>query len=139
LILGIAAAAECGGESMMDLSQYQWKNRLFLIFASQEGEPAYKTLKAETEAQAEGVRERDLLVGEVLEKGPSYFAGVPIEPQTAEDLHRRFSVRQGRFTVLLIGKDGEVKMRRESPTGLTEIFALIDAMPMRRQEMQERK
>ena len=133
-IIVVAAAAECGGESMIDLNQYQWKNRLLLVFASHGDEPAYKTFKAEIEARAEGVKERDLLVGEVLERGQSYFAGGPIEPQSADALRRRFSVREQPFTVLLIGKDGELKMRREIPTSVTEIFAIIDAMPMRKQE-----
>jgi hypothetical protein len=139
LITAIATAGSCWGESMIDLHQYQWKNRLLLIFASHGDEPAYKTLKAEIEARAAGVEERDLLVSELFERGQSYFAGGPIGPESTDALRRGFSVRQGRFTLLLIGKDGEVKMRRESPTGLTEIFALIDSMPMRRQEMQERK
>jgi hypothetical protein len=139
LITAIATAGACWGESMIDLHQYQWKNRLLLIFASHGDEPAYKTLKAEIEARAEGVEERDLLVGEVLERGQSYFAGGPIEPESADALRRRFSVSEQPFTVLLIGKDGELKMRREIPTALTEIFTLIDSMPMRRQEMRERK
>ena len=133
-IIVVAAAAECGGESMIDLNQYQWKNRLLLVFASHGDEPAYKTFKAEIEARAEGVEERNLLVGEVLERGQSYFAGGPIEPESADALRRRFSVREQSFTVLLIGKDGELKMRKETPTSVTEIFTIIDAMPMRKQE-----
>ena len=138
LIIGISAETG-GGKSMIDFNQYQWKNRLLLFFAPQGDEPAFKTLKAEIGAQAEGAQERDLLIGEVLEQGASYFAGIPIDPQSADDLRRRFSVREGRFTVLLIGKDGGLKMRKENPTALAEIFTLIDSMPMRRQEMQERK
>jgi hypothetical protein len=39
------------------------------------------------------------------------------------------------FEVLLVGKDGQVKLRREQPVATSEITALIDTMPMRRNEM----
>jgi hypothetical protein len=39
------------------------------------------------------------------------------------------------FEVLLVGKDGGVKLRRQAPVDPHEINALIDTMPMRREEM----
>ena len=39
------------------------------------------------------------------------------------------------FEVLLVGKDGGVKLRREQPVAASDITALIDTMPMRRDEM----
>ena len=40
------------------------------------------------------------------------------------------------ITVVLIGKDGGEKLRREKGATLGEIFGLIDTMPMSRREMQ---
>jgi hypothetical protein len=42
---------------------------------------------------------------------------------------------QAAFEVLLIGKDGGVKLRSDKPVAASEIAALIDTMPMRQQEM----
>ena len=39
------------------------------------------------------------------------------------------------FEVLLIGKDGGVKLRRRGPVDPAELSSLIDTMPMRQQEM----
>ena len=39
------------------------------------------------------------------------------------------------FTLLLVGKDGGVKLRRHAVTSPAEIAALIDTMPMRQEEM----
>ena len=39
------------------------------------------------------------------------------------------------FELLLVGKDGGVKLRREKPVAASEITALIDTMPMRQNEM----
>ena len=42
------------------------------------------------------------------------------------------------FSVVLVGKDGGEKLRRTTPLAPAELFALVDAMPMRRAEMRER-
>ena len=39
------------------------------------------------------------------------------------------------FEVLLVGKDGGVKLRQETPLSVDDLFATIDAMPMRQREM----
>jgi hypothetical protein len=43
------------------------------------------------------------------------------------------------FSVVIIGKDGGEKLRRTTPLSSEELFAIVDAMPMRRAEMRERK
>lgn len=43
------------------------------------------------------------------------------------------------FSLVLIGKDGTEKLRRTTLLPPAELFALVDAMPMRRAEMRERK
>ncbi len=42
------------------------------------------------------------------------------------------------FSVVLIGKDGGEKLRRQAPLAPAELFAIVDAMPMRREEMRSR-
>jgi hypothetical protein len=42
---------------------------------------------------------------------------------------------QADFEVLVVGKDGGVKLRRPAPVTASDIMGLIDAMPMRRAEM----
>lgn len=43
------------------------------------------------------------------------------------------------FSVVLIGKDGGEKLRRTTPLPPEELFAVVDAMPMRRAEMRSSK
>jgi hypothetical protein len=56
----------------------------------------------------------------------------------ATAVRRAVGLAPDRFGVVLVGKDGGVKLRRESPITVTELFQVIDAMPMRRQEMRRR-
>jgi hypothetical protein len=118
-----------------DLEQYQWKNRLLVIFSPSPEVPAYQALSQELDRNPSGVRERDLLVFHVLEQGPRVLGTQGIGTAKAEDLRQRFGITRGTFAVVLIGKDGTVKLKREGPAALTDIFALIDTMPMRQREM----
>lgn len=43
------------------------------------------------------------------------------------------------FTFVLIGKDGGEKFRSEKLVDHKQLFGLVDAMPMRRYEMQQKK
>lgn len=42
------------------------------------------------------------------------------------------------FSLRLVGKDGGEKLRSLQPVSAASLFALVDAMPMRRREMRER-
>ena len=121
----------------MDLNAYRWKNRLLIIFSSSQDDPNYRSLIKEMQDERNGLRGRDILAFEIFEKGPSRLDNSPLQRDSVDFLREKFSVGQGSFLVVLIGKDGEEKIRRQK-VNLTEIFTVIDAMPMRQREMGER-
>jgi hypothetical protein len=82
--------------------------------------------------------DRDLLIFHILESGESRLGDSLIDHQSAASLRNRFSVNPGQFLVVLIGKDGGEKLRRGGEVDITEIFSLIDSMPMRQREIRER-
>jgi hypothetical protein len=71
----------------------------------------------------------------VLEKGKSFLNSQEISPAGAQALRQRFGISPGAFTVVLVGKDGGVKLKRADRVALGDIFGLIDSMPMRQHEM----
>jgi len=54
---------------------------------------------------------------------------------TAPELRASFQVPAEEFCVVLVGKDGGVKLREVAPVEATRLFALIDSMPMRQYEI----
>ena len=56
--------------------------------------------------------------------------------ETAAALRERYAVPEGAFAVVLIGKDGGEKERYDKPVQPDVLYEVIDAMPMRRREMQ---
>jgi len=141
LFWGQAAVQDAFGQggSPMDLNVYRWKNRLLMVFSSSPDDPNYQSLIGEIQEQRKGLRDRELLVFEILEKGESRFGDTVLKKEAIDFLRQKFSAGQGSFLVILIGKDGGEKMRRQNQkVSLTEIFAVIDGMPMRQREMKER-
>lgn len=55
-------------------------------------------------------------------------------------LYKTFAVSPvDHFTIILVGKDGGEKYRSTELTSTTQLFALIDAMPMRKAEIRNQK
>ena len=54
-------------------------------------------------------------------------------------LRERLGLPADSFRAVLIGKDGGAKITAAAPIAPQRLFATIDAMPMRRTEMRERR
>ena len=121
----------------MDFDAHRGEHRLFLIFAASRRDESFARQARLLEGAGDGFAERDLLRADLPEDGMGSFDGVQVPVGEAADTRERFGVRSGRFAALLVGKDGTVKHRFDEPVGPGGIFALVDAMPMRRREMRE--
>ena len=64
---------------------------------------------------------------------------VALDRQTADSVRNQFDIAKSKFTLVLVGKDGGVKLRRDGHVKMADIFDLIDSMPMRQNEMRQRK
>ena len=137
LVVG-TVAAQATGENKIKLTDYQWKNRLILAFSPSTKNTGYRVFSKEIAVQPDEVVDRDLLVFHILETGEIKLGEPSLQAGSGDYLRERFSISPGRFTVLLIGKDGGIKLRREGGVELDEIFSRIDTMPMRQQEMREK-
>jgi hypothetical protein len=122
-----------------NLAMYRWQNRLLLVFSPTESDPRFLAIDQNLSKARLDVEDRDLVVFRIFEKARSRVGEQPLVPEDAEKLRSGFEISHGKFTVILIGKDGGVKMVREGRVELREIFDRIDIMPMRRQEMREKR
>jgi len=139
LVLGAASPASGKGGDLdeADLSRYRWRHRLLLIFSPSAQTPAFEQLANQLKQQREGVTDRDLIVFSIMSHGQSRVGEDVLSRQAAENLRRRFQVTDEEFRVVLIGKDGTLKLS-EPAVKLSDIFALIDSMPMRQGEMRKK-
>jgi hypothetical protein len=123
----------------VDLEPFKWKNRLLFVFAPDRSDPLFDSLQREILARKQEVEDRDLLIFEVLENGTSQVGGSPLDPREAASLQKRFDIPTKASVVILVGKDGGIKLMRTDPVRLEEVFSLIDSMPMRMDEMRRGK
>ena len=119
----------------MDLDAHRGKHRLFLILAASYEDESFARQDRLLEGSGDGFAERDLLRGDLFEDGTGSFDGETVSAGEAAAVRERFGGEPGRFGAFLVGKDGTVKQFFDEPVGPGEIFALVDAMPMRRREM----
>lgn len=122
LILILLANGSVFGQDMND---YLWKNRVVLIFGDNNDHRVKKQLKAFT-TFAEELKDRDMLIL-VPKKGE--------KPRLLE----RLSLDDSFSGLLLIGKDGGIKLNQSLVVHPKTLFDLIDAMPMRQSEMRKKQ
>jgi hypothetical protein len=122
----------------VDLDRYLWDARLLLAFAPSAEAPGWAELEGRLEARRPALRDRDLVVFRVRGDG-GQRNGTPLSRADAAALRARFAIAAGESALILVGKDGGVKRRAALDTDLADIFRQIDAMPMRRQEMAEKR
>lgn len=142
IIAWVGALSIFAGEEAVpmnvDFEQFKWKNRLLLVFAPDSNHPFFESLRRDLSTRTHEVDDRDLVVFEILGVGTSKRDGTQLDPHTAASLRERFDVSPKAFSLILMGKDGGVKLRRNDPVNLEEIFRLIDSMPMRQDEMRQK-
>jgi len=122
----------------MDLSQFQWENRLLFLFAEDSNDPLFRDLQSQIRAQKAEVDDRDLIVFEVPAKGPARMGTKPLNRQQADSIRNHFDITSNNFSLILVGKDGGIKLKREDRVDLNAVFGLIDSMPMRQNEMRQK-
>lgn len=129
---GLEAAEQEGP----DMQSFVWKNRPVVVLAPTPDDPLVADQASRLSSHGAGLAERDMVVITVA-GSEVRIDGKPAAGMDAEAVRTRFGVTRDERAVLLIGKDGGVKLRRDTAVDPHALFALIDTMPMRRREMRE--
>jgi len=128
---------------MEALADFRWKQRILLVYGT-EDDPRLQRQIAEFTQRPDAMADRDLLVlkvaGAEVEavRGGTSSGAVVHQAGTADHLRQEGEVDDRSFQVLLVGKDGGIKLRRSDVVDPEEIIALIDSMPMRQTEQRKR-
>ena len=119
----------------IQLDDLQWKNRPLLIFAPNHKHPELQKIRFALEPRSCDIDDRDMIIGVFVAQGQSRLNGRTISASEIEEIRHRLGIKPEQFAVLLIGKDGGEKFRSYNAPDLDVVFALIDRMPMRQDEM----
>ena len=120
------------------LDPVRWRYRPLLVFTPTDAGARLSRQTTMLANDAAGLTDRDIAVY-VVEPDRVFTAfGAPSPGARARELRRQFRVPDDRFRVILVGLDGGAKLTRDAVITTEELFATIDAMPMRQRELRER-
>lgn len=119
----------CLTSNAQSLEEYRWENRLiFIMNPDMDKDGGHPQLKAFDDHATE-MEERDIRIFIIQKNKVFDLDGRSVEwtGKTIRDPHFK--------GVVLIGKDGGIKLEKPFIVTAREFFDLIDSMPMRRAEM----
>ena len=107
------------------LADFLWINRPIIVFADSPADPRYVQQMQYLTDRLDDLDDRDVIV--LTDTDPS--ANSPL----------REKLRPRGFMMVLVGKDGGIKLRKPLPWSVREISRTIDKMPIRQQEVRDRR
>ena len=114
-----------------DLKAYQWKNRLIVINGVSDVHKQIEVFDQPSLAD----RNMKILILQKDQVVTNDKDTLRIDPNA---IREHLNIPQNDYAVLLIGKDGGIKMRKNEFVNPNIIYALIDQMPMRQSEMKSK-
>ena len=105
----------------INLDDFLWVNRPIVVLADSPDDPRFLEQLRLLEERLPDLKERDVVV--ITDTDPS------------QQTDLRQALRPRGFMLVLIGKDGGVKQTSDEVVDMPELYALIDTMPLRQQEM----
>tara|TARA_R110002096_G_scaffold14955_2_gene52760 strand:+ start:610 stop:1086 length:477 start_codon:yes stop_codon:yes gene_type:complete len=105
----------------VDLAELQWIARPVVVFANSPRDPSFEDQMDELLAELPRLIERDVIL--ITDTDPSAASEI------------RTKLRPRGFMLVLIGKDGQIKLRKPLPWTVRELSRSIDKMPIRLQEI----
>ncbi|MEY8831397.1 DUF4174 domain-containing protein [Sedimentitalea sp. XS_ASV28] len=118
-----AAMIRPAGDS--DLSEFLWIKRPVVVFADSPADPRFAEQIERLGEDIEMLIERDVVIL------------TDTDPAAASALRRKLRPRG--FMLVLVGKDGGVKLRKPMPWTVREITRSIDKTPERQREIDQRR
>lgn len=123
-----------------DLTQYLWQNRLLLMVAPIATTPMFLDARKTLDQRWDAIQDRDIIVFCLFSnEGTRANDNTPLTQDEVTQLRRRYALTDSATTMILIGKDGGEKMRQPLDGDLSAVFAEIDTMLMRQQEMRDKR
>lgn len=107
------------------LSDFEWLKRPLVVFADSPNDPRFRQQIDLLQDSPDLLETRDVVV--LTDTDPAAQSAL------------RTELRPRGFMLVVMGKDGKIYLRKPSPRNLREITRSIDGMPLRQQEIRDRR
>ena len=109
----------------VDLTELQWTLRPVVLFADTPNDPRFRQQFDLLMADIDRLIERDVII--ITDTDPESMSSV------------RTTLRPRGYMLALLDKDGRVALRKPEPWSVRELSRSIDKMPLRQQEIADRR
>ena len=109
----------------INLNDFIWQKRPIVVFADSDQDPRFREQLELLAARPDALEARDVVIL------------TDTNPNELSDLRRKLRPRG--FMLVLIGKDGGVKLRKPFPWSVRELSRSIDKMPLRLEELRSQR
>lgn len=116
-----AAVLQFLAADAVDLNDFLWVARPLIVFADSPADPRLAEQLELLALRPDALLERDVVV--------------IVDSDRTTPTALRTQLRPRGFMLVIMGKDGEVELRKPSPWHVREITRTIDKMPLRQQEI----
>ena len=123
LLIATTAICMLGSLHAEPLKEYLWKRRVVLSFSAAKSTPERISLLKQIKQYQCEFDDRQMVHIDLIAGSSDH-----------QLLSRQFSVPNKNFNLVLLGKDGDVKLLTSQPS-LENLLTLIDTMPMRQREL----
>lgn len=139
LLIIFSFSMNCSQAQIQSLDDFQWKNRLLVLYTSNENSVKIDDQLAEILKAKNEFQERDLKVIILKNQMVKIWNSTKRHSLNFDQIIQELNINtEKNYQNLLIGKDGGVKLRADSPISNQKLFSTIDVMPMRQREMKDR-
>lgn len=108
----------------LQLDDFKWQARPVVVFADSAQDPAFITQMELLMADPPALLERDVIII------------TDTDPAAKSDIRQKLRPRG--FMLVLVGKEGGVKLRKPFPWNIRELTRVIDKSPIRKREIKGR-
>lgn len=120
-----------------NIEQYRWQNRIIVLLTESLESTALHDQLKELKSNKDGLEDRKIIV--FAATPDSWDKGLEeLIPIQGNELYNEFSSEKS-FEYILIGLDGGIKLRKSTFVSNSELFGIVDSMPMRRNELKNKK
>ncbi|WP_333713585.1 DUF4174 domain-containing protein [Yoonia sp.] len=109
----------------IDPAALQWLLRPLVVFADSPNDPRYRQQMDQLLAEIDDLVERDVII--ITDTDPAAMTAL------------RTQLRPRGYMMALVAKDGRVALRKPAPWSVRELSRSIDKMPLREQEIRDRR
>ena len=140
--LRLASIRAVADEGTFALDRYQWRKRALVVSGPGRDEQQMQDQLEAVSTTREAFEERDMVLvvlrNDLRNDAASTAGDRVLTGEEVAAVRRDLDIPPDAYALRLVGKDGTVKLSSGEVVPMTDVYELIDSMPMRQREMEER-